>query len=308
MKRSGEKAIQADVTLVEKIEIGGAVQTRQMGVILDLPSGAKGNVEGIVGYPFLKNYVVQIDYLAKKVRFLTPAQFSPDPKASVLPMSIRMNIPEISARIDGVEGKVRVDTGYSGTLSFTSPTVRKNALEAKYPKRVETVLGQGVGGVTKGTATRIGALELGDISLPGVITGLSADKSGALADSETIALLGGEVLSRFTVTLDYPGKRFFLTRNADFVKPFIFARAGFSGILEGDGYRILTVAPEGPAAEVGMKENEQILTLDGAPMGQLGLSGLRESLRRAVGTKVTATVRAADGQTRTIVLILRDLL
>lgn len=304
----GEKAAQADLTLVQTIEIGGALQRQQMGIILELPSGAKADFDGIVGYPFLKNYVVQIDYLAKKVRFLTPEQFSPDPKASVLPMSLRMNVPEIPVRIDGLAGKVWVDTGYSGALTFTSPTVEKNVLAAKYPKRVETVLGQGLGGVTKGQMTRIGALELGDVSLPGVITGLSRDKSGALADSEIIALLGGEVLSRFTVTLDYPSKRFFLTKNADFAKPFVYSRAGLSGVMDGDGYRVLTVAPESPAAEVGIKQDEQILTLDGTPVGQLGLPGLRESLRREVGTKVTATIRATDGQTRTVVLILRDLL
>lgn len=304
----GEKLVPAEFTTVQELSLGGAVQKNQLGVILDLPSGAKSNFDGIVGFPFLKNYVVQLDYAAKKVRFLTPEQFSPDPKATVLPMTLRMNIPEVPGQIDGVSGNVRVDTGFSGTLTFTSPTVTKNALEQKYPKQVPNVLGQGVGGATRGQMVRVNQLQLGDIRVPGIVTGLSTDKSGALADTGTIALLGGEVLSHFTVTLDYPGKRFFLSKNADFDKPFVFARTGFSGIIEGEGYKVLVVVPGGPAAEVGLKEGEIVLRMDGTAPKDLGLTGLRELFRRPVGTKLPLTVRAADGQTRTLSVTLRDLL
>jgi len=303
----GEKLVPAKITNA-KIEIGGAIQTQQLGVILDLPSGSKGEFDGIVGYPFLRNYVVQIDYATKKVRFIEPKDFSPDPKAQLLPMNLRMNIPEIPGKIDGIVGALRVDTGYSGTLTFTSPTVSKNALDKKYPKRVETVLGKGLGGVTIGEVTRIGVLEMGGIKVPKVVTGLSRDKSGALADTGTIALLGGEVLSRFTVTLDYPGKRFFLAKNADFNQPFVFSRVGFSGTFEGDGYEVLTITPGGPAEKAGLKKGDVLTVLDGQPAKDLGLSGSREIFRRAPGTKVQATVRTATGTTRMVVIILQDVL
>ena len=303
----GEKMVPAKFTNA-RIELGGAVQEKQLGVILELPSGAKADFDGIVGYPFLKNYVVQIDYAAKKVRFLDPKHFSPDPKATQLPMTLRMNIPEIPGKIDGIEGSLRVDTGYSGTLTFTSPTVQKNELSKKYQKRIETVLGQGVGGVTIGEVTRIKTLELGNLSVTDIVTGLSGDKAGALADTGTIALLGGEVLSRFTVTLDYPGRRFFLTKNADFGKPFIFSRAGFSGVFEGDGYKVLTVVPGGPASAQGIVKDNIILTLDDLPTKGLGLSKSREIFRQEAGTRVKTRVRGSDGTVREVVLILKDVL
>ena len=303
----GAKLIPAKLTSA-KIELGNAVQENQFGVILELPSGAKGEFDGIVGYPFLRNYVVEIDYTKKCVRFLSPKGFSPDPKAQRLPMTLRMNIPEIPGRIDGVAGNLRVDTGYSGTLTFTAPTVTKNALEKKYPKRIETVLGKGVGGVTLGEVTRIGALELGDIKIPGIVTGLSHDKSGALADPGTIALLGGEVLSRFTVTLDYLGGRFYLTKNADFDKPFVYSRAGFSGVFEDDGYRVMTVVPGGGAESSGIRKGEVILTLSGKVVKELGLTGSREIFRQEPGTRVSARVRAEDGTQREVVVILKDVL
>jgi predicted aspartyl protease len=303
----GEKLVPAKITNA-KIEIGGAVQEKQLGVILELPSGSKGEFDGIVGYPFLRNYVVQIDYAAKKVRFIEPKGFSPDPKAQMLPMNLRMNIPEIPGKIDGIIGALRVDTGYSGTLTFTSPTVAKNALDKKYSKRIETVLGKGLGGVTIGEVTRIGVLEMGGIRVPKIVTGLSRDKSGALADTGTIALLGGEVLSRFTVTLDYPGSRFFLAKNADFDKPFIFSRVGFSGTFEGDGYQVLTVTPDGPADKAGLTKGDTLTRIDGQAAKDLGLSGSREIFRKPPGTKVSATVRAAAGTTREVILILKDVL
>ena len=303
----GEKLVPAKITST-KIEIGGAVQEKQLGVILDLPSGAKADTDGIVGYPFLRNYVVQIDYAAQKVRFLEPASFSPDPKAQMLPMNLRMNIPEIPGKIDGLTGALRVDTGYSGTLTFTSPTVTKNALDQKYTKKVETVIGQGVGGATMGEMTRVKSLELGKWIVPNVVTGLSHDKSGALADSGTIALLGGEVLSHFTVTLDYPKGRFYLTPNANFKNPFVFSRVGFSGLFEGEGYKVLTIVPGGPAESVGLQKGELVLSINGTPAKQLGLSGSRELFRQAPGTRVSARVRGVAGAEREVVFVLKDVL
>jgi predicted aspartyl protease len=303
----GEKMVPAKFTNA-RIELGGAVQDKQLGVILELPSGAKAEFDGIVGYPFLKNYVVQLDYIAKRVRFLDPKSFTPSPKAQQLPMTLRMNIPEIPGKIDGIEGRLRVDTGYSGTLTFTSPTVQKYGLTQKYNKRVETVLGQGVGGVTTGQVVRVQALELGALSVAGVVTGLSVDKSGALADAGTIALLGGEVLSRFTVTLDYPGKRLFLEKNTEFGKPFIFSRAGFSGIFEGEGYKVMTVVPNGPAAQAGIEKDDVILAMDGLPTKGMGLSRSREIFRREPGTQVPVRLRSASGAAREVVLILKEVL
>lgn len=303
----GEKLVPAKITNA-KIEIGGAVQEKQLGVILDLPSGAKAETDGIVGYPFFRNYVVQIDYAAQKVRFLDPASFIPDPKAQVLPMNLRMNIPEIPGKIDGLVGELRVDTGYSGTLTFTSPTVTKNALDQKYKKKIETVIGQGVGGATTGEMVRVKSLELGKWVVPNVVTGLSKDKSGALADTGTIALLGGEVLSRFTVTLDYPKGRFYLLPNANFKQPFIFSRVGFSGVFEGDGYKVMTIAPGGPAEVAGLQKGELVLSLNGKPAKQLGLSGSREVFRQAPGTRVLVRVRSVLGAEREVTLILKDVL
>lgn len=303
----GEKLVPAKITTA-RIELGGAVQEKQLGVILDLPSGSKAEFDGIVGYPFLKNYVVQIDYAAKRVRFIEPAQFSPDPKADMLPMNLRMNIPEIPGKIDGLAGSLRLDTGFSGTLTFTSPTVQKNELTKKYPKRIETVLGQGLGGVTTGEVTRVKTLELGKNKVQGVVTGLSADKSGALADTGTIALLGGEVLSRFTLTLDYPGKRVFLTPNADLGKPFIFSRAGLAGIFEGEGFKVLTVVPGGPAEAAGIAKGAVLLAMNGEPAKGMGLSRSRELFRQEPGTSLKVRVRSAEGTEREVVLVLKDVL
>lgn len=303
----GERLIPAKITTT-RIELGEAVQENQLGVILELPSGAKGEYDGIVGYPFFKNYVVQFDYAAQRVRFIAPAHFTPEPGAVALPMNLRMNIPEIPGKIDGLAGALRVDTGFSGALTFTSPTVQKNALAKKYAKRIETILGQGVGGVTTGEVTRIGALELGNVKVKGIVTGLSADKSGALADTGTIALLGGEVLSRFTVTIDYPGKRFFLRPNADLSKPFVFSRSGLAGIFEGEGYKVMTVVPGGPAESVGIKVGDTVTALGDEPTKGMGLSRSRELFRQAAGTPVRVRVRTGGEPEREVVLVLKDVL
>ena len=52
------------------------------------------------------------------------------------------------------------------------------------------------------------------------MAGFSTDaKEGALASPDIGAILGGEILERFTVTFDYPHHRILLEPNSHFTAP-----------------------------------------------------------------------------------------
>lgn len=304
----GEKTASAQYTILSRVTCGTATATGIPAVILDLPPGAKSDYDGILGNTFTTRYIVQIDYAKQRVRFFDKESFQPPADATALPMRLRSNIPEVDATIDGLSGRVRVDTGYAGALTFTSPTVTQAKLGEKYPKQLESVLGMGLGGMTLGKSVRIGELSLGGLALKSVVAGLSTDTKGALADDQTIALLGGEALSRFTVTFDFPGKRLFITKNTDFDKPFIFGRGGISGLMEPEGYRLHLIVPDSPASDAKLAVGELLLTIDDKAVTTLGLGGLRATLRQPVGTVLRLTVRSKSGEVRTVALTLRELL
>ena len=67
-------SIEMDLGTVDSLEIGGAVvkdMTFAVGEMKDVAEYAP-NVDGLVGYDFLKNFVVTIDYPQLVVRFAAP--------------------------------------------------------------------------------------------------------------------------------------------------------------------------------------------------------------------------------------------
>ncbi|MGC4043953.1 MAG: aspartyl protease family protein [Armatimonas sp.] len=305
---AGEKAQQAKLVRLTSLECGGRSVAGQPAVILDLPAGGGKKADGILGMPFLSQYVLKIDYDKKRVQFLSPG--APAPKdATSLELTRRFGLPEVDAEVDGLKGRVRLDTGYGGTFTFTSPTVAREKLKEKYPKRIESVTGQGLGGASVGEAIRISSFSLAGQSLNGVVANLSADKSGALADSGTIGLVGGETLARFVVTFDFPAGKLHLQKSTRFTEPFAGPRAGFSGVLGDNGeYTIRTVAPGSPAAEAGIAVGEKLTAIDGKDVPTLGAVGVREALRSAPGSKLVLSLQDAAGKSRDVTIILKELL
>ncbi len=305
---AGDKARKAKLVQLDSLECAGRRSAFQPAVVTELPAGGGEKADGILGMPFLAPFVLRIDYDKKRVSLLAPG--APAPRgASALPMVRRMGLPEVEARIDGIQGRVRLDSGYGGSFTFTSPTVTKEKLREKYARRIETVTGQGLGGASLGEAVRTGSLALAGLDLGGVVSYLSADKGGALADSETIGLVGGEVLGRFIVTFDFPAGTLYLEKGKRFAEPFVGPRAGFSGVLESDGtYTIKTVTAGSPAAEAGLVVGDVLLGIDGTPVKALGVHGIRAMLRRLPGTSLMLRVKSENGSSKEQTIVLKELL
>lgn len=305
---AGETARQAKMVRLTSLECGGRSAAGQPAVILDLPAGGGKKADGILGMPFLAQYVLKIDYDKKRVHFLSPG--APTPKdAATLPLIRRFGLPEVDADIDGLKGRVRLDTGYGGTFTFTSPTVAREKLKEKYTKRVESVTGQGLGGASVGEAVRVSNFSMAGQSLSGVVANLSADKAGALADADTIGLVGGETLARFVVTFDFPAGKLHLQKGARYAEPFTGPRAGFSGIMgESGDYTIRTVTPDSPAAEAGIIVGEKLTAINGRLVTLIGSGGVRDALRSAPGTKLNLSLQDATGKSRDVIITLKELL
>jgi C-terminal processing protease CtpA/Prc len=110
------------------------------------------------------------------------------------------------------------------------------------------------------------------------------------------------------VTFDYAGKRIFFAPNAGFAEEDPFDRAGL-WLNQGDaGLRVEDVVPGSPAAQVGIQVGDEIVAVDGKSAAELGLSAVRELLKRSpVGTRVGVTLQSG-GEKRELTLVLRDLL
>ena len=180
--------------------------------------------EGLLGYDVLSRLVVRVDYERQEITVFDPAAFVPPTGATSLPITFLGNWPLVPAKIllpdrPPIETKCFVDSGAGGMMLSAPFTNANHVLEAVGATASSSIYG--AGGESKRFTGRIAGIQLGPDVLRNPVAGFSPDtKEGALASPDIGAIIGGEILQRFTVTFDYPHHRILLERNSRFDEPF----------------------------------------------------------------------------------------
>ncbi|WP_448519949.1 aspartyl protease family protein [Rhodoflexus sp.] len=268
-------------------------------------------VNGIIGYDFFKDFIVEIDYETRKLTLYDPNRYRKKLRGYSMPIDIEEGKPYIECYVhqtDGKRVKVRllIDTGASSAVSldvFSNP-------ELSYPRHyIEAYLGQGLSGDIHGKLGRIEALEIGKYRL--------SDVTAAYPDSTSLGMfagskqrngqLGAEVLKRFRVFMDYSGGRIYLKPNSFFKEPFNYNLSGMEVITPIPGLPLFTIAevsPDSPAAEAGLQPGDEILNINKRSAFSLRLTEIMALFQSKPGRKISISVRRGD-QTITTQLVLR---
>ena len=179
--------------------------------------------DGLLGYDVLSRLVVRVDYQRKEITVIDPSVFVPGEHATALPLTFLGNWPLVPAKIllpgrAPIETKCFIDTG-AGGLMLSTPFANANRV-ADAMNRSSSSSIYGTTGESKRFSVQIAGLQLGPYLLRNPEAGFSLDaKVGALASPDIGAMIGGEILERFTVTFDYPHRRIFLEPNSHFAAP-----------------------------------------------------------------------------------------
>jgi C-terminal processing protease CtpA/Prc len=138
---------------------------------------------------------------------------------------------------------------------------------------------------------------------------LSTDTKGDNAGNTIAGNIGGGVLKRFVVTLDYAHNRMYLKPVTQAVADLdTFDRSGMWINNTDGGYTVVDVTKDGPSDQAGLKVGDEIVSVDGKPATGIPLYEMRERLRNeAPGTVVHFTVKRGS-ETKDIAVTLRDLI
>lgn len=293
-------------TVIDKLEVGGIVIEHDPAVAIPLPSIL--GCDGLLGYGFLSQWVTTIDYEKKTLTITQPEVFSAH-GVEGLPLTMIGDVPTVRASVDGVEGSFQVDTGNGGAIVLTAPFVEKHGLRNNYPARMETVTGVGVGGAMKGDLARGKTLTIGGTTIPSPIIDLSRQTQGTFADTRFDGNLGSQVLSRFVVSLDYPGQKIYLTPIASLANRFDYNRSGIGVKMQRGTVTVVNVTKKSPAELSGIRVGDQLLEVEGQPVREETLLAIPEYFRQAPGTPVRLTIRRkGDADSTNVVIVLRDLI
>jgi hypothetical protein len=306
---AGAGTLQTGFAWVPEVQLGGATLTHQSFAILPLGQAMQPveglHIDGMVGYETAARYLTTIDYRHGTMTLSLP-KAGVRPPGTAVPFVFYDTIPQPVGAVNGLPASFEIDTGSRSSLTLMSPYVAANELAKKYPSKVSGVIGFGIGGPTSGMVTRVRSLTIGSVAVPDVITDLSTDSMGALADPSVSGNIGGGVLKRFTVTFDYRNRIMYLQKNAIFDKPDSGDHSGLFLAEVPAGIRILSVLTSTPAAGAGLHARDIILSVNDAPASGLGLIRIRQILSGSVGTPVKLTVRTVSGVTQSATLTLED--
>jgi hypothetical protein len=201
-----------------------------------------------------------------------------------------------------------VDVGSAGSLSLAKPFVYQHRLRDRVGPTVKRRSGGGVGAAAWTDVGRIAGLRIGNLEIARPTTTLFGDSAGVFTTPGTwVGNIGGDILRRFTVFLDYKHNRMILEPHAGTNEAFESDMSGITFVMD-DSLRTLivnAVVPDSPAGDAGIAPRDTITAIDGRAMTTAEYRELRKRLRRE-GERVSFTIRRG-GETKTVVIVTRRL-
>jgi hypothetical protein len=295
---------------VATLEVGDATIGNQLFAVAPVRAGfgvAGGRpVDGIIGFEVLARFVTTFDYEHRVVVLSLPGSAPPAGGAGVIPFVFDDHQPQFACTIDDVASQCTLDTGARDSITLLSPFVAAHPQIVPGALTSETVTGFGFGGPAMGKLGRLSSVGIGPFVVPHVVADFSTQTQGAFAAPFIAANVGGNLLKRFKVVLDYGASTMTLQPNALFDKPDFYERAGLFLINRAGLKYVYNVRPGSPAAAAGMVKGDVIKTVDGRNVSVVSLEEVRNTFMEPAGTVVRLGLTAKDGTPKTAVITLAD--
>lgn len=260
--------------------------------ILGLSNYMGTRIYGLLGYYFFNSFTVEINYSSKRVLFNLPGT-KKKIKGDIVPLQIINNKPYINVELDikelgTINAKVVVDNGASHAISLE--TLNEKPFPVP-PNSIPANLGIGLSGPISGSVGRVSKMRIGNFELNDVISSYPIYDDAA---AKTLILsrngnLGAEILSRFNVTFDYTNEIMYLKQNQYFNRPFEHDMSGMEVYVEeipNKRFFISRIEPNSPAELAGIREGDEIVSLNFADTKALNLNEITKTLRSGDGRSV----------------------
>lgn len=261
-------------------------------------------VHGLIGFNLFKDYIVKIDYPNEKITLYKPEyyKYRDRRKDIILPLHLEGNKPFVRTSIvtddmEEVPVKLLVDTGASDAIWLSEKSDERIDLPEN---NIETFLGKGLSGDVFGRKGRLDGVWVGPLILSQPIVSFPNSHliDQLISSNNRNGTLGAEILRRFIVTIDYRNKRLTMRPTHRVKDDFNYNMSGMEVINPIPGMPVFTITnirENSPAYFAGLKENDQILSLNFSNHRSLELNDINLLLQSRENRKIRVKV-LRDGE------------
>lgn len=189
-------------------------------------------VNGIIGFQFFRNNLVEINYKKKRIivyKDNDKNRKKTEKKYSAIPITIEKSKPYLKSKVvmdnDEIPVKLLIDIGNSDAVWL----FQNRSERIKVPsKNFNDFLGRGFSGDVEGKRARIQKFEMSEFEFNNPVVAFpdSSSIKNVTMVVDRMGSVGGEIMRRFDVIFDYQNRKMYLKKNNEYNSPFGYNKSG----------------------------------------------------------------------------------
>lgn len=251
------------------------------------------HIHGILGGEFIKGLTVKIDYKNNRLTLYDPIKYKPKGKA--IDIRVINKKPYIQCESWYKSKKydilLLIDTGSSIPLILRSEEIK--SIQDNDTTTISSFLGVGLNGEIIGNVDVLEQFTIGQDTLRNIrFSNQLIPEDINLNVISKSGIIGEQILSRYTMTIDYLRMKIYLNKRTDYKKT--IDKSGI--ILHSIGrrfnrYKVVYVIPDSPAYLSGIKKGDEIIKYGILPKQLFSIQYLRKKLRSKEGKRIKLKLR-----------------
>lgn len=246
-------------------------------------------INGLVGYSLLKDFVVDINYFKNIITFYHPEKYKKRKwwlrKSVTLPLEFYKDKPYVTIKVQNdmgemIDVKLLLDTGYSQAL-WLDQDIEKGIVCPE--NNLRCIMGRGLSGDVIGKMSYMPKLKLGNIEMKNVLVAypdtIQYDKN--IVHSSRMGSIGGEFLRRFRLILNYKNKEVTFVKNPDFRDKYKVNKTGMvieKPMLEYPIYVVTRIIKDSAADRCGIKPGDIVLSIEEKSVKEIAVKDVLDFL------------------------------
>ena len=237
----------------------------------DILTSAYGvRIDGIMGYSFLRRYIVILDYDNKLIEVYTPGTFK-YPRGGYLlrPQFTTLPMQQVSVRDNTLAtAKFYFDTGAGLCMLLNEDLVQDSSL-LRSKRKLYPTEAEGLGGKKSMSITVVKEVRLGPYRFRNVPVYVFDDTYGVTSYPVLGGLIGNDILRRFNVILNYPEQQIYIRPNKHYLDSFDYSYTGLGMYIVEGAIMVTEIMKGSPAEDAGFQIGDIVVGVENDLSGNI---------------------------------------